>query len=366
VGKNPAQFEPLVKAHYAMLREKIVAVIAEAAANLRPVHAYGMKGTGSINMNRRVRASGDIPPSVGTNPDGFVDRDLLVVRIDDAQGEPYAVLVNYQCHGTVLTYENKLISPDWVGMVRKTVERAMPGATALYLQGAAGNQGPMEGGTGDIQVAHRLGTILGLEAAALAMRTDTVRREKKIEGYIESTAFGTIERWRVAGPRDATIKFTKKTLSLPARRYTAQDLDRMATLSADARRKLDAVAQSGDSWQKHQAEARLRRWADLLERYKRPPAEQTIAVDVQALRIGDIAIVAMPGEPFAEIGAAVKKASPFPLTLFCGYSNGKGGGYMPVESEYSLGGYEVDMTPYGSGAAGQLIRETSALLQSLR
>jgi hypothetical protein len=366
VGKDPAQFEPLVKAHSAMIREKIVAVIVEAAAKLRPVHAYGSKGTGSINMNRRVRASGDIPPSVGTNPDGFVDRDLVVVRIDDAQGKPYAVLVNFQCHGTVLTYENKLISPDWIGMVRKTIESAIPGVTALYLQGAAGNQGPMEGGTGDVRVAHRLGTILGLEAAALAMRTDTVRREKKIEGYIESTAFGTIERWRVSGPRDATMKFAKRTLELPARQYTARDIDRMATLSAEARRNLDAANQSGDEWQKHQAEARLRRWADLLERYKRPVAEKTIAVDVQALRIGDIAIVAMPGEPFAEIGAAIKKDSPFPITLFCGYSNGKGGGYMPVEPEYSMGGYEVDMTPYASGAAGQLVREMSGLLESLR
>jgi hypothetical protein len=93
---------------------------------------------------------------VGTNPDGFVDRELVVVRLDDAQGKPYAVLVNFQCHGTVLTYENKLISPDWIGMARKTIERAMPGVTALYLQGAAGNQGPLEGGTGDIAVAHRL------------------------------------------------------------------------------------------------------------------------------------------------------------------------------------------------------------------
>jgi hypothetical protein len=242
----------------------------------------------------------------------------------------------------------------------------MPGVTALYLQGAAGNQGPMEGGTGDIQVAHRLGTILGLEAAALAMRTDTVQREKKIEGYIESTAFGTIERWRVKGPRDTTIKFSKKRLNLPARRYTPQDIDRMATLTTAAKRHLDGVLQSGDAWQKHQAEARLRRWNDLLERYKRPRAETTIAVDLQALRIGDIAIVAMPGEPFAEIGAEVKKASPFPITMFCGYSTGKGGGYMPVESEYALGGYEVDMTPYGSAAAGQVVREAAALLQSLR
>jgi hypothetical protein len=366
VGTDPAKYSPLVDAYRSMAREKIVSVIVEAGANLRPVHAYGAKGIGSVNMNRRVRGKGDIPPAVGTNPEGFVDRELVVIRLDDAQGKPYAVLVNFQCHGTVLTYENKTISPDWIGMARKMVERAMPGVTALYLQGAAGNQGPIEGGTGDIEVAHRLGTILGLEAAALAMRTDTVLREKNIEGYIESTAFGAIERWRVAGPRDATLKFVTKTLELPARQYSPQDIDRMATHTAEARKNLDQALRSGDTWKKYQAEARLRRWSDLLERYKRLQTAKAVLVDVQALRIGEMAIVAMPGEPFAEIGAAIKRASPFPITMFCGYSNGRGGGYMPVEAEYSQGGYEVDMTPYGIGAAEKLIRETAELVKSLR
>jgi hypothetical protein len=52
--------------------------------------------------------------------------------------------------------------------------------------------------------------------------------------------------------------------------------------------------------------------------------------------------------------------------MFCGYSTGKGGDYMPVESEYQYGGYEVERTPYGKGAAEKLIRETSALFQQLR
>src|SRR5712692_9704312 len=77
----------------------------------------------------------------------------LVVRIDDAQGTPLAALVTFQCHGTVLAYENKLLSPDWIGMTRKVVEEALPGAKCLYFQGAAGNQGPIEGFTGDVEVA---------------------------------------------------------------------------------------------------------------------------------------------------------------------------------------------------------------------
>ncbi len=99
-----------------------------------------------------------------------------------------------------------------------------------------------------------------------------------------------------------------------------------------------------DAWLKYQAEARLRRFSDLLSRWTRPPDPSPVQVEMQMLRIGDMAIVAMPGEPFAESGAAIKKTSPFAFTMFCGYSTGRGGGYMPVESEYEHGGYDVEMT----------------------
>lgn len=366
VGKDPAVFERVIAAHQTIVAEKIVGAIVEADSKLRPVHAYAARGSGAININRRVRAIGDNPPAVGTNPDGYVDRELVVIRIDDADGNPYAVLVNFQCHGTVLTFENKLISPDWIGMVRKTIEQAFPGALALYLQGAAGNQGPVEGGTGDVRVAHRLGSALGLQAAALAMQIETTRREPRMEGYVESTAFAARQPWRVIGPRDATLKFVKQTLELPRRTWTPAEIDRMSTQVANAKKQVAEATQRGDAWQKHQAEARLRRDSDLLAKWTRPPDPSPIKVDVQILRIGDIAIVSMPGEPFAEIGAAIKKASPFAYTMFCGYSSGTGGGYMPVESEFAHGGYEVEMTPYGLKAAEKLIAETVQLYQRVQ
>jgi hypothetical protein len=295
-----------------------------------------------------------------------VDRELVVLRIDDAQGRPYAIVVNFQCHGTVLTFENKLISPDWIGMVRKTIEQTFPGALALYLQGAAGNQGPIEGGTGDVGVAHHLGSILGLQAAAVAMGIETTRREMRVEGYIESTAFAVNERWRVHGPRDATLKFATRTLDLPRRSYTPGEIDQISTRVANAKKQLAEATQRGDAWQKYQAEARLRRDSDLLEKWSLPPDPSPVKVQVQILRVGDTTIVAMPGEPFAEIGAAVKKASPFTFTMFCGYSTGTGEGYMPIGPEFAHAGYEVEMTPYGIQAAEKLIRETTALFKQVQ
>ncbi|MFN7932861.1 MAG: neutral/alkaline non-lysosomal ceramidase N-terminal domain-containing protein [Bryobacteraceae bacterium] len=366
LGVDPAKYEKMMADYQRFLADRIVQVVVAANKNLRPVHAYGAKGTGTININRRMRATKDGPPAVGRNETAPVDRELVVIRIDDANGKPYAVLVNFQCHGIVLTYENKLISPDWVGMTRKAVEQAMPGATALFFQGAAGDQGPIEWGTGDISVAHRLGMTLGLQAAALAMQIETTQRAPKFEGYVESTAFAAKTPWRVQGPRDSTIRFVSKTLSLPPRRYTPKEIDDMASRVAQAEKQLGPARASGDPWQKHQAEARWRRFNDLLTKWKKPYDATPVEVDVQILRIGDMAIVAMPGEPFSGIGAAIKKASPFPITMFCGYSTGKGGDYMPVADEYQQGGYEVERTPYGTGAAEKLVKETSALFPAVR
>ncbi|MGH9660928.1 MAG: hypothetical protein ACRD96_20435, partial [Bryobacteraceae bacterium] len=141
-------------------------------------------------------------------------------------------------------------------------------------------------------------------------------------------------------------------LDLPPRRYTPADIDRMAS----------ALAAAGTQ----DNPARTRRFRDLLEQWKKPHDPTPRKVLVQILRIGEVALVAMPGEPFAEIGAAIKKASPFAFTMFCGYSSGPGGDYMPIESEYPRGGYEVDRTPYGTGAAEKLVRETIALYDSVR
>ena len=120
-----------------------------------------------------------------------------------------------------------------------------------------------------------------------------------------------------------------------------------------------------EPWAKHAAEARVRRFADLLEKWKKP-AGPPVRIQLQILRVGEVAMVAMPGEPFAEIGLAVKRASPFGVTMFCGYSTGEGGEYMPVESEYAFEGYEVDRTPYAPEAASIVVREASGLYAEVR
>lgn len=62
---------------------------------------------------------------------------------------------------------------------------------------------------------------------------------------------------------------------------------------------------------------------------------------VQCMRVGSVAFVSTPGEPFTKTAQQVAAASPFEHTLFFGYSNG-GFGYGPTRQAFQEGGYEVD------------------------
>ncbi|MCX6905097.1 MAG: hypothetical protein NTW03_16785, partial [Verrucomicrobia bacterium] len=89
-----------------------------------------------------------------------------------------------------------------------------------------------------------------------------------------------------------------------------------------------------------------------------PPAPFNITVG----RVGDIAFVGFGGEVFNDIGKAIKAASPFQHTFVFTHCNGAAG-YMPTRPSYAAGGYEVQSSSFGPGAAEMLIEETTRMLR---
>ena len=74
------------------------------------------------------------------------------------------------------------------------------------------------------------------------------------------------------------------------------------------------------------------------ENAKRQPERQ---FDLAALKFGDdLAIVGLHGEPFTEIGMAIKKGSPFKQTLVMSFTNAYSG-YVPMKECFERGGYEI-------------------------
>ena len=77
----------------------------------------------------------------------------------------------------------------------------------------------------------------------------------------------------------------------------------------------------------------------------------------------DVAIWSAPLELFCEISNEIRDRSPFPYTFYFGYSNGWLG-YLPTESAYRYGGYEVDtVSPYTPVAAKDLTEAVLGYLQ---
>jgi hypothetical protein len=68
--------------------------------------------------------------------------------------------------------------------------------------------------------------------------------------------------------------------------------------------------------------------------------EDTLSVQLQAIRVGDLAVCAIPFETFVQIGLELKDRSPFPQTMVVGLANGRHG-YLPTPEHHRLGGYET-------------------------
>jgi hypothetical protein len=90
-------------------------------------------------------------------------------------------------------------------------------------------------------------------------------------------------------------------------------------------------------------------------------------VPIQALRVGDVGIVGLPGEVFVEIGLAIKKQSPFQMTMVVELAN-DWAGYIPTDRALGEGSYETDLgtnSMAAPGTEGQWVSTAVDLLKQL-
>jgi len=169
-------------AYQAALPHHVAGVVAMANAARRPVTLATGRGSVRIGINRRERRP-DGRIILGQNPEGALDTEVQVWRLDTADGdpvepgaplgwlrrapEPVAVLVNYACHPVSLAGQMRLLSADFPGVARAVVEQLV-GGVALYVQGACGNINPGLMGA-DWKHPLRLGRALGAEATRIAL-----------------------------------------------------------------------------------------------------------------------------------------------------------------------------------------------------
>jgi hypothetical protein len=334
----------------------------EAVSGLRTVEIRAGRGECHINVNRRAATpSGE--RFLGVNHEGPCDHDVQVVRLDQPDGLPVATLVHFACHPTIMGPANRLITPDYPGAMKRVVEEAV-GGRCLFLQGAAGDQGPVQGFQADPKVYRNLGAILGHEAARVALELKNIPSRNTLREVVPSGAplgmydpeFSVIEGLPLH-VRDREISVPLRA-GLPERRAAAQNLGLWKDKLSAARQKQDEAGITEAIYMARRADIQLRMADDF-------GGKDTAGVRCHIIAFGEIALVGCNIEPFCETGLSIKRASPFAFTLFSGYTNGRMA-YMATATEWPKGGYEVENSPFGQGAAEVLEREILNTLKQLK
>ena len=281
----------------------------------------------------------------GFNPAGQADDTLVVGRVTGANGNVRATLVNYACHPTTLAWENRLLSPDYVGAMREVLEQRFPGAPCLYLQGASGELAPREQYVADTEIADAHGRQLGYSALAVLEGMLPPMTRLEYAGPVESGA--PLATWkRAAEEPDRVLGAVCHDVEFPLKKtHTLEEIEGKLKTCTDR-----VIAE------------RLRR-----ERETRWVVGngQTARVPLCAWRVGSAFLVAHPNEAFSLFQTELRRKFAPHTVVAMNLVNGGEAGYLPPESAYSRNMYEVNQTPFERGSLERLCDAASRAIQQL-
>ncbi|RME00192.1 MAG: hypothetical protein D6814_04050 [Calditrichaeota bacterium] len=294
-------------AYMATLKQNLLEAAIRACASLEMVRIYYSQGVVDVGVNRR----GKIPPgSINPEPDpaGVVDRQVSALFIyRNREKLPWVVLMNCACHPTVLGPENRKVSADFPGAAVSYIETHFKNrAVGMFINGAAGNVNPKL--TGSFNEVKAIGNRLGAEILRMAQKSNL------------ELAVGLD-----AAEQEIALPFNH----LPSRTEWLAWIEKYEN-------ELNGATD--------EAELKISRscleWArSYLERNRKNELPREVRVQIQRLQIGQLTIIAIPGEVFAETGIYIKSQLRYPV-LVAGYANGNVG-YLPPAAEIEKGGYEV-------------------------
>jgi neutral ceramidase len=313
--------------------------IAEAApstaTNLKPATlAFGRQHAPGWAFNRwPIYAGGQVGTHGPARGNGFIrmedsaDEEIIVLVARGKDGAILGGLVDFSCHPTAMGHE-PVYSADYPGVLTEALESRHDGVFG-FLLGAAGDTSTPDPESHDPEsgfgVAHT--AAMGRALADAAVR-----------------AIG--EAHAVTGDR---IAVATTLLLIPQRRATPELVEMARWYLEERPADLDELeftrrfyghdytfndgVQLGN--ERH-AEKMLRMWA---WQQGKSDEEMTETVEIQAMAIGDVAIVGFPVELFTAFGRRVKAASLFANTVVATLANGWHG-YAPTLEAFDRGGYE--------------------------
>jgi len=152
------------------LQQKLVQLVGEALDKPSPARLTYTHARAGFAMNRRSKRERGY--NISPNPDGPVDHDVPVLRIDSPDGKLKAVMFGYACHNTTLSFYK--FCGDYSGFAQQYLEQAHPGTTTFFITGCGGDQNPYPRGTQTLAEQHGRALANAVEAALL-IRTPPIR-----------------------------------------------------------------------------------------------------------------------------------------------------------------------------------------------
>ncbi|MEQ8788370.1 MAG: neutral/alkaline non-lysosomal ceramidase N-terminal domain-containing protein [Pirellulaceae bacterium] len=317
--------EPADDQYHRFLARRIADAVMQAEKNLAPARiGYGsfdkpeflscrrfLCEPGSVEVNpfgepgERIKSVAGRSTAV-IKPAGPVDPQFSVLSVQHADGQPLAVLGNFSVHYCG-GYRRGLVSADYFGHYAAALESQLragegrPAFVGLMSNGTSGNTGAIQGG------GKSYAPFEWMKVSARALAADTLQVIDKIEHR-----------------DDITLAARESELTLDVRRPDDNRLKWARDVLADP------DGPHPHRWSKVYAQ-------EALHLSNRP---ESVTIKLQAFRIGEVGIAAMPCEVFAETGLAIKKQSPHGSTFSIELANGYGG-YLPTREQHALGGYET-------------------------
>jgi hypothetical protein len=224
-----------------------------------------------------------------------------------------------------------LVSSDWVGAMRQTVEGSTAGY-CLFFQGATADVNPRK----------------------MRWTVDSWDEVEEQGGAVGEAVLRACVKTAPLTTGSVQSRQTTQWLALmPPKGYNQQIHDFLPDAHTDE--EIRAAIRHDFPW--HTV---LEQRADGLY----------AAMNTGVLRIGEWALATLETEPFTETGLAIKNASPAKMTFVAGYTNGCNS-YLPIRSAYESGGYEVETAAlfYGLPAgfvSGSAESVTASVIQMLQ
>jgi hypothetical protein len=241
-------------------------------------------------------------------PAGPVDPEISFVSVQSKEGRPIALLANYSLDyvGGVKSGD---ISADYFGMFAEEVKR---------LLGAERQDPPFvgilsNGTSGDV---NNINFRPGPDARR---KYQPYEKMRAVASEIAAEVFRAYQT--VDHKENVTLAAAQKEITLAIRTPDAEDI-----------RWAEQTLKAPPKYHAHEATYAQRYLA-----MKDWPKE--VQVVMQALRVGDVGIAAIPNEVFAEMGLEIKRRSPIQPTFNIELANGWYG-YLPTVAQHKLGGYE--------------------------